>query len=57
MDDSYEQRFLRELYKKYEICKKILMPKEEYYSTLEDMKSAAANPATKNRHGYYLLQK
>ena len=33
------------------------MPKEEYYSTLEDMKSAAANPATKNRHGYYLLQK
>ena len=24
------------------------MPKEEYYSTLEDMKSAAANPATKN---------
>ena len=33
------------------------MPKEEYYSTLEDMKSAAANPATKNRHGYYLLSK
>ena len=57
MDDSYEEKFKRELYIKYETCKKILMPRDQYYSTIEDVKSAAANPATKNRHCYYLLQK
>ena len=57
MDDSYEEKFKRELYKKYEICKKIMIRKDEYYSTIEDVKSCAANLASKNRHGYYLLQK
>ena len=56
MDDSYEEKFRRELYQKYDACKKILIPKDGYYSTIEVVKSAATNPATKNRHGYYLLQ-
>ena len=57
MDDSYEEKFRRELYKKYDACKKILIPKDEHYSTIKDVESAATNPATKDRHGYYLLQK
>ena len=57
MADSYEEKYKRELYKKYEICNKIMIPKDEYYSTIEDVKSCAANLASKNRHGYYLLQK
>ena len=47
MDDSHEEKFRRELYKKYDACKKILIPKDGYYSTIEVVKSAATNPATK----------
>ncbi|KAK6181585.1 hypothetical protein SNE40_009410 [Patella caerulea] len=57
MAESYENQFNAELFKKYEICKKILIPKEVYFTMIENIKAAAGAGGTKNRHGYYLLSK
>ena len=46
MAESYEDKFKTELYKKY-----------AYFTMLEDLKTAAADTGTKNKHGYYLLSK
>ena len=55
MAESCEDKFKTELYKKYEICRKVLMPKDAYFTMLEYLKTATADTGTKNRHGYYLL--
>ena len=53
MAESYEDKFRTELYKNYEV----LIPKDAYFTMLEDLKTAAADTGTKNKHGYYLLSK
>ena len=55
MAESHEDEFKTELYKKYDVCRKVFIPKDAYFTMLEDLKTAAANTGTKNRHGYYLL--
>ena len=57
MDQSNEDQFKAELYKKYDACKKVLIPKDQYISMIEDLKVAASNNQAKSRHGYYLLSK
>ena len=49
MAESYEDKF------KTEVCRKVLIPKDAYFTMLEDLKTAAADTGTKNRHGYSLL--
>ncbi|KAK6175269.1 hypothetical protein SNE40_013766 [Patella caerulea] len=41
MAESYENQFNAELFKKYEICKKILIPKEVYFTMIENIEAAA----------------
>ena len=55
--ESYEDEFKAKLYKKGEVCRKVLIPKDAYFTMLEDFKTVAADTGTKNRHGYYLLSK
>ena len=43
MAESYEDEFKTELYKKYEVCRKVLIPKDAYFTMLEDLKTAAAD--------------
>ena len=57
MAESYEDTFKTELYKKYEVCRKELIPKDAYFTMIEYLKTAAADTGTKSRHGYYLLSK
>ena len=57
MAESYEDKFKTELYKKYEVCRKVLIPKDAYFTMLEDLKTAAADTGTKKKHAYYLLSK
>ncbi|XP_064606191.1 KRAB-A domain-containing protein 2-like [Liolophura sinensis] len=57
MAESYENQFTEALYKKYEVCEKVLIPKKTYFTMIEDLKGAARAVGTKNRHGYYLLSK
>ena len=48
----------RELFKRYDECKKYLIPKSElYYKIIDSLKSASALIHTKSRTGYYLLTK
>ena len=57
MAESYEDTFKTELYKKYEVCRKVLIPKDAYFAMLEYLKTAAADTGTKNKYGYDLLSK
>ena len=57
MSESFETKFREELYKKFDICKRVLIPKEAYYTMIEDLKTAAKPGGSKNRHEYYLLSK
>jgi hypothetical protein len=44
---SLENKFKVELYKKYEKCSKVLIPKEKYIETIEAVKTAAAKGASR----------
>ena len=57
MSDSIEDRFKRNLFERYERNKKYLIPKNVYYTMLEDVKVASQNKNTKCRQHYYLLSK
>ena len=37
MAESYEDKFKTELYKKYEVCRKVLIPKDAYFTILDDL--------------------
>ena len=50
-----ENKFRSELYKKYEECKKILIPKEQYFNMIEDIREAALTTSSKSRREYYLI--
>ena len=41
MAESYEDKFKAELYKRYNQCKKVLIPKDEYFTMIEELKAAA----------------
>ena len=53
MAESYEDKFKTELCKRYEVCRKVLIPKDPYVKMLEDIKTAAADTATQMRHDHY----
>jgi uridine kinase len=51
MDLSVEVKFINELYKKYASLKKVLIPKDEYYKTIE---VASSESKSKFHHQYNL---
>ena len=57
MSGSIEDRFKRDLFERYERNRKYLIPKDVYYTMLEDVKVASQNKNTKCRQHYYLLSK
>ncbi|XP_066964221.1 KRAB-A domain-containing protein 2-like [Macrobrachium rosenbergii] len=57
MSESIELKFREELYSRYEKCRKYLIPKEEYFQIIEDIRTTSERKNTKSRHQYYLLSK
>ena len=55
--DNYEVQFKEELYKRFQMCQKHLIPEVEYFSTIEQLKLAATDESSKSRHRYYILSK
>ena len=54
---NFETKFKEALFKKYSQCAKYLIPKEVYYKTIDDLKTAAEASTTKSHHQYYILKK
>ena len=54
---SAEEKFTRELFKRYEVNKKYLIPKTRYYDIIDSSKSAAAGVNKKSRNDYYLMSR
>ena len=52
-----EEKFKSELYKKYEKLKKVLIPKDQYFMMIEELKAISTDTKKKSREGYYLLSK
>ena len=50
--DNYDVQFEEELYKRFQICQKHLIPKMEYFITIEQLKLAATDESSKPRHRY-----
>ncbi|KAG1682661.1 KRAB-A domain-containing protein 2 [Nymphon striatum] len=57
MDSTAAETFQRALFDKYEVLKKVLIPKNQYYSIIEEVKRLTSDPSTKTHQGYYLLAK
>ena len=55
--DNYEVQFKEELYKRFQICQNHLIPKVEYFNTIEQLKLAATDESLKSCHRYYILSK
>ena len=55
MAQTTEERFRNALIEKYGETKKYLIPKEEYYRIIEELKATVEGP--KSRRQYYLLSK
>ena len=55
--DNYKVQFKEELYKRFQIGQKHLIPKVEYFNTTEQLKLAATDESSKSRHIYYILSK
>ena len=55
--DNYEVQFKEVLYKWFQICQKHLIPKVEYFNTIEQLKLAATDEPSKTCHRYYKLSK
>ena len=51
--DNYDVQFKEELYKRSQICQKHLIPKVEYFNTIEQLKLAATDESSKTPHGFY----
>ena len=41
MAESYEDKFKAELYKRYNHCKEVLIPKDVYFTMIEELKAAS----------------
>ena len=46
-----------ELYKNYEKLKKVLIPKDQYFMMIEQLKAISTDTKKKSREGYYLMSK
>ena len=55
--DNCEVQFKEELYKRFQICEKHLIPKVEYFNTIEQLKLATTDESSDSRHGYCMLTK
>jgi len=55
--ENPEVLFREELHKKYQSCQKYLIPRDKYYSYIDELKRAATKGETKSRHEYYLMHK
>lgn len=55
MAQDFESSFREGLYRKYEKCPKCMVPGEEYYAIIAEVKKARQDPKTKSRLEYYLL--
>ena len=55
--DNYKVQFKDVLYKRFLICQKHLIPKVEYFNTIEQLKLAATDEPSKTSHGCYILSK
>ena len=55
--DNYEVQFKEELYERFQICQKHIIPKVKYFNTIEQLKLAATDESSKSRHRYYILSK
>ena len=56
MEVPVEYRFKRELFKKYKACKKVYIPKEEYFLIIDQQKMISVD-TKKKTHEYYLISK
>ncbi|MPC34443.1 hypothetical protein E2C01_027836 [Portunus trituberculatus] len=54
---SAEEKFTRELFKRYEVNKIYLIPKIQYYDIIDSIKSAPAGVNKKSRNDYYLMSR
>ena len=54
---SAEEKFTRELFKRYKVNRKYPIPKTQYYDIIDSIKSAAAGVNKKSRNDYYLLSR
>ena len=58
MDNTaVELKFREVLFRKYSQCEKHLLPRDDYYQTISELKLAAAPETKKSRHQYLLLSK
>ena len=55
--DNYEVQFKEDLYKRFQICQKHLIPKVKYFNIIEQLKLAATDESLKSCHRYYILSK
>ena len=58
--DNYEVQFKEVFYKRFQICQKHIIPKVEYFNTLEQLKLAATDKPSMDTtyfYGYYILSK
>ena len=53
--ENIENKFKSELYKRYNAGARHLIPKEKYFTTINDVKVAAAQRKDKSRYQYYIL--
>ena len=54
---SVEDKFKEELFERHGSCKRIYIPKDEYFATIEQLKEASKKEKTKTRQEYYNLQR
>ena len=54
---NIETEFQETLLKRYSTHEKHFIPKDIYYKTIDDLKTASKTTATKSRHKYYIVKK
>ena len=57
MEENIENDFKNELYKRYKNCARYLIPKDKYFTFINDIKVAAGKTKEKSRYEYYILKK
>ena len=57
IDVLVEDHCKRELFKKYEACKRVYIPKEEYFLIMDQLKKISVDDKKKTHHQYYLMSK
>lgn len=57
MELIIEDKFKSGLYKKYNVLKKLLIPKSEYYLIVDELKRISSQQSTKPNKEYCLLYK